>query len=327
MADDYWFGVQTSEPLVVRSPSNMFMLDAVYDPGPLSDLDGLPTVVIRGYLFDEPDTEILGALKGSGLRTDCRTEAEGQNDGLGACEERYACYLRDRAARLSELSTDAFELLLWRRRIRSGPPSLSTAARSLFWAELPSQAGDLTASDLSWRQVPTGEITLRLPDIDSLDLRPEVGPQLSAMLDSGVRAPLGHVLFREAWRVRESNLRSALVIAVAAAETGIKEYVANVAPDAAWLMENLQSPPLTKILTEYLPTLPSRRDDTVLVPAVPSEWRSTLYRAVEARNKVVHGRVVKLDREQVEVILQTTFDLLCFLDYHCGQDWAWPTRS
>src|SRR5205085_9911444 len=113
---------------------------------------------------------------------------------------------------------------------------------------------------------------------------------LTDLLKAEVQAPLGHVLFREAWRLREGNLRSALVMGVAAAETAVKAFIINAAPATSWLIETLQSPPLEKLIRDYLPTLPSKAVGFQTVPPIKKEMRSALKTAVEERNKVVHGR-------------------------------------
>lgn len=111
-------------------------------------------------------------------------------------------------------------------------------------------------------------------------------------------------------------------MAVAAAETGVKEFISSVSPDASWLLENIQSPPLDKILSHYLPTLPSRKNDCTTVPALPKGWRKILLAAVEARNRIVHGRIVELDQDQIATTLDTVLEFLYFLDQHAGYSWA-----
>jgi hypothetical protein len=47
-------------------------------------------------------------------------------------------------------------------------------------------------------------------------------------------------------------MRSAIVLAVAAAEVGFKQFAVKIFPDTAWILEHLQSPPLTKMLDLFL---------------------------------------------------------------------------
>ena len=317
---DHWTGVLTSStPLVVESSRDRFMLEALCDPGPVDCYDYEPDAIFRAYLFDDVSAAVFQVLEG---RDDADETIEDSDDGPEVYCEEYIAYLREAAARINRLSTSALDLLLWRGRIRAGPADLNADPFRLHWVRLTPQDRGSSVHDLGWCQVPFGEMALHLPDMDALDLRTEVAADLSGLLDAHIRAPLGQVLMREAWRNRESNLRSALVMAVAAVETGAKEFVARAAPDAAWLVENLQSPPLHKILADYLPTLPSRCGQADFVPPIPESWRMVLKRGVEDRNKVVHGRDIELDADMIERLLATSLDLLYFLDYHSGYGWA-----
>jgi hypothetical protein len=317
---DHWSYVHRSEPLQVHSPKDHFMMDAFYDPGPVGDLEYKPTVVFRGYLLDDPAKEVLDILRGG--RLSFHGSLEASENGLGIFPAQYANYVRQKAREIGRLSSDAYRLLLWRFRIISGPPDLELNPTSLFWAELPPETAKLTVGDLNWRQVPAGTIWLGLPDIGHLDLRPAVGETLTELLEEGLKSPLGHELLWEARRIRESNWRSALVMGVAAVETSVKEFITQVEPQTAWLLQNMQSPPLHKILKDYLPTLKSAAAGYEKVPSLPKEWRSTFNNAVELRNKIVHGRSVGADDKLIEDLLRTAYELLYFLDYHGGHEWA-----
>jgi hypothetical protein len=76
-----------------------------------------------------------------------------------------------------------------------------------------------------------------------------VGKEVTGSVDE----PIGHVLLREAWANQTENLRSSIVLAVAAAEVGFKQFASIVLPDSDWLLESIQSPPLIKMLTELFP--------------------------------------------------------------------------
>jgi hypothetical protein len=67
-------------------------------------------------------------------------------------------------------------------------------------------------------------------------------------VEAGVEEPLGRQLFREAWSQVGTNPRSALVIGVTAAEVGLKRLIATLVPGTDWLMEEIPTPPVGKIL-------------------------------------------------------------------------------
>jgi hypothetical protein len=74
-------------------------------------------------------------------------------------------------------------------------------------------------------------------------------------VEAGAEEPLARQVFREAWSHIGVNPRSALVIGVSAAEVGLRGLIGTLIPDAKWLVEEIQTPPVGKILRKFLPTL------------------------------------------------------------------------
>lgn len=140
---------------------------------------------------------------------------------------------------------------------------------------------------------------------------------LSTMLATQTREPLHQSLLREASSLRASNPRSALAIVVTAAETAIKSLVGQLAPEASWLVRNLPSPPLAKIVEEYLPTLPH----TVPIKFAP-ELVKGLKIIVTARNELVHGKGIELDDAALERGYAAIRDIVWLCDYFGGIAWA-----
>jgi hypothetical protein len=142
--------------------------------------------------------------------------------------------------------------------------------------------------------------------------------QTSGELDE----PLGHELLREAWANRSENRRSSIVLAVAAAEVGFKQFASKAFPDAAWILENVPSPPLVKMLTKFFPwsKLNLQINGTVATP--PDSVTTELEKAVLLRNEIVHGRGEGLKEQTVDSVLTAVRDLLYFLDALQGQGWA-----
>jgi hypothetical protein len=167
-------------------------------------------------------------------------------------------------------------------------------------------------------------------DCLSMEVSLKVHPQWSVEAEQFVKAeltsdldePLGQELLREAWTNRKENPRSCIVLAVAAAEVGFKQFAANVFPDTAWLLESLQSPPLVKMLTELFPwsKLNVQINGQTLTP--PESVTTTLVKAVKLRNDIVHGRLENLNGRTVTSVLTAVRDLLYFLDAAQGQRWA-----
>ncbi len=145
---------------------------------------------------------------------------------------------------------------------------------------------------------------------------------IATLWRAGEAEPLGHELWREAYGNRKANPRSAAVLAVAAAEVGFKEFVARLVPATAWLLENVQSPPLLKMLTKYLPNLPLRLAPTGRKAHVPTAVRREIDDAIKLRNGLVHVGEREIDQGRLRSILGAVRDLLYLLDAYSGQPWA-----
>jgi hypothetical protein len=136
--------------------------------------------------------------------------------------------------------------------------------------------------------------------------------EIMRKVEAGAEEPLARQLFREASSQIGVNPRSALVIGVAAAEIGLKKLVAALLPGTEWLMEEIPTPPVGKVLRKFLPTLQVRakRND-----GGPED-------AVEHRNKVVHAGKSPPTREELAVMLRAISDLLWMCDIYLGELWA-----
>ena len=108
-------------------------------------------------------------------------------------------------------------------------------------------------------------------------------------VEAGAEEPLARQLFREAWSQIGINPRSALVIGVSAAEIGLKRLISALIPETDWLMQEISTPPVGKVLRKFLPTLQVRAkrvDGGPITP--PRELIRQIEKAVQHRNDVVH---------------------------------------
>jgi len=112
------------------------------------------------------------------------------------------------------------------------------------------------------------------------------------------------------------------VTAVAAAETGVKECIASLVPGAGWLVGELPSPPIVKILREYIKQLPAKCKIDGAVRRPPKDLITKVNKAVEKRNKLVHGNQVEIEFGELRELLAAVSDLLYLLDYYNGHEWA-----
>lgn len=143
--------------------------------------------------------------------------------------------------------------------------------------------------------------------------------EVASLLDASFTQPLCHELWREAWNLQYSRPRSSLVLGVAAAEVGLKQLIAQLAPHAESLVEHMASPPLDVMIRKVMPDLPMKSG---IDPShrCPTSLRKHLVAAVEARNKVVHrGATPTLNLWRA---LHSIREFLYLLDLHAGHDWA-----
>jgi len=146
--------------------------------------------------------------------------------------------------------------------------------------------------------------------------------EMERLIKACENEPLGHELFLEAWELRSNNPRSALIIGMSAAEVGLKQCIGKLVPDAGWLANNVPTPPLDKLLSNYLPMLPAKLkiEGRVLKPS--KMIRSAIRKGIEARNASVHIGTEPPKLPELKELLLAIRDLLYLLDFYCGFEWA-----
>jgi len=173
-----------------------------------------------------------------------------------------------------------------------------------------------------WHAMPhfgdyTRAITTMVIELDNEDLR-----VVESLVTHGGDEPLGHTLLREAWHERFDNPRSALVLGMTAAEVGMKGCIGTLVPQAEWLSIHMPTPPLVKMVSEYLPQLMSVKWSNGDVPTVPKNIRKALADGAEMRNRTAHAGAKPPGWRVLERILVSVHDFLCLLDYYCGHEWT-----
>lgn len=173
-----------------------------------------------------------------------------------------------------------------------------------------------------WEIWPTGETRATFGGYLQTELPSESQSDIQELLDSDRREPLAHALWREAVAQQKANPRSAILIGVAALEVGLKQFAATHIPDADWLLREAPTPPVVKMLSTFLPSLPSldggrqfERPSTATLRIVGE--------AVELRNSIAH-KGVKDDPPDLLVaeVLAVVHGLLWGFDLATGVEWA-----
>jgi hypothetical protein len=150
------------------------------------------------------------------------------------------------------------------------------------------------------------------------------------LANESINEPLSRQLLLEAVELQDSNPRASLVLAVAAAEVGIKQFAggrsASVSED--WLLSELPSPPIHRLWSEdYLGFFTNARtiekpDENSKRQIIPSSLRRVLRQGVDERNKAVHAGAPPPDEEMLTECLAAVNDFLYALDWFAGQEWA-----
>lgn len=134
--------------------------------------------------------------------------------------------------------------------------------------------------------------------------------------------PLSRQIVVDANTQLGENNRAAIALAVAAVEVGVKEFCATNgnAESEAWLLREVASPPLRRLLRDYTVFFTSRR--TTDGRSFPRQLLTTIEQAIEARNRIVHRGDSPPNDEETAAILVAANDVLYLLDWFAGHDWA-----
>jgi len=215
-------------------------------------------------------------------------------------------FIRQTEAELRRATRLVFETVRWRLALRGphDPVQFGTAYWSMDGVEWERLARLTSVSLSDWRP----------PRIDRREA------DVQALVDVEAREPLAHALWHEASQQRSANPRSALLIGISALEVGIKHYAAVCIPDAEWLILEAQSPPIVRLLAEFLPGLQPPQGKGFSAP--DKDTLDTIRKGVHVRNEVTHKGVAALKPGFVDRVLSTVRRLLWQLDAAAGMDWA-----
>jgi hypothetical protein len=140
--------------------------------------------------------------------------------------------------------------------------------------------------------------------------------------EKGITEPLGHELVREAIALASDSPRSSILIMTAALEAAVKIHISNIAPDTAWLMDKLPSPPILKILRDYIPLIHKAKGNEIMYWDKVKPYIKKVQPLIELRNKVAHSGKFSEGAALLEDNLQLVSDLIYLLDVLDGREWA-----
>jgi hypothetical protein len=136
--------------------------------------------------------------------------------------------------------------------------------------------------------------------------------EVVALVEQGASESLERQLFREAWNLRGSFPKAALVIGVAGAEIGFRRLVGKA----------VGRTPITKLLKTHWPhpqSIPTINGIQITASRVLLE---TLLVGIRARNEVVHNGGAAPIPSELREILWNIGQLLWIWDFYLGHVWA-----
>lgn len=202
-------------------------------------------------------------------------------------------------------------LLRWRQDMEARHELIEHA--TLYWG-----VGDVML------HVPTPHVSRTIPTSTGIAWQEADEADLDALWSqAGLGEPLGHELLREAATLAATSPRSSILITATALEAGVKAHCGSVAPDSAWLFENLPSPPVHKVLKSYVPSIHKERGQEVgFWETAFAPLASQVSKLFEVRNKLTHTGTVPADAKSAEEYILLATDLLYGLYVLRGHDWA-----
>jgi hypothetical protein len=287
-------------------------------PAYLEDEKSCLDVFLNKYVRAVPD-EVLDVFRDKGGFA--AKESDTPTDGFQCFPNCYRSFILDLHREMDGIASDIFNTMRWRLGIDGGPLRLTSSPTSMRWHdESPESAQD--AYGFLKHQVPVGISELVVPESQEWTFSGLSRQAVEDLLAKESVQPLHHDLFREAWQNRTVNPRSALVIGIASLETALKTTICELHEPLRWILENLPSPSVDKLLREYLPQLPARNDLNGKVLRPPAQLITAIKKGVEQRNRLVHGREESFSSSALLALLIVIRDVLYLLDYYRGHDWA-----
>jgi len=134
--------------------------------------------------------------------------------------------------------------------------------------------------------------------------------------------PLGHTLLREARDLASTSPRSSILMMTTALETAVKMHISSIAPDTMWLMQEIPSPPIFKVLRDYIPLIHRNRGIELDFWNFVKPLINRVQKLTEVRNKVAHTGKIPDHAGPLQDDFELVLDFLYLLDVLEGHEWA-----
>lgn len=213
--------------------------------------------------------------------------------------------------RSREWAGRALQTLRWQCALPYGPNIEAHLCR-VFWSH----------DGKTWIKCPPetpGRISIRRVYGNSMST---MVSETEAVLNENRQSPLAYGMISEAYSLCGDAPRSALVIGIAALEIAVKDFISTRVPKARWLATKAPTPPVDRMLRDYLPTL--SKD----YPCPPKRVYKLLKEGIELRNEIAHdsddtGSRSPVDTNTVYEVLDAVRDTFWILEMCKGVSRVW----
>jgi hypothetical protein len=261
---------------------------------------------------DEPSSVALPYTLSPGATIDAdRAIPGGHTVPLKIMPAQFQQFILYRSSELSEVIEGFVTTLRWMQR--SAGKLRPYAVVGFAWSR----------DQTTWRPVPHSHL-VRVSMPKGLDNRTRAMSAFRKLWASGEREPLGHELVREAFDIAGTNPRSALLIALSALESGLKEYIQFRVPNSNLILQKLASPPVLTMAQEIIPLIHARLAIKSTELPLTKERKEFLQKWVSQRNLVAHGLKSDIDGDKLIAFLGFVRQFLYTLDTQRGNRWAEP---
>lgn len=257
---------------------------------------------------NELPNEMVGNAKALDYLKNTAKSVERIHIDFGYFPQPFKDFMRNVRFELHDVIKRTVGIFMWRCGIPGGHDPLFNGGMSF------------SLDGKKWNMVPPG-IKIQ-GHAATILLTPErISLSLKKLINNVQDQPVGHQLFREAQFLRNTNPRISIVVAISALEVAVKECVSKLNPNSNWLVENLPSPDVRKLINEYIPKLLCKTTLERVLP-LPKSLNDTIRKGIQIRNQVAHLGRKAPSRESTDEILSAVQDVLWLLDICSEHDWA-----
>ncbi|WP_077338704.1 hypothetical protein [Pseudocolwellia agarivorans] len=132
--------------------------------------------------------------------------------------------------------------------------------------------------------------------------------------------PTGHELLREAKEISSVSVRASLIMGIASVEVRLKDLISSRSPSSEWLIKSIPSPPIPKIISNYLPELFDEYKDEILAFKKTNHC-ILICKQIEKRNITSHTGELP-QSIVIHELLYSVEQFLWFCDFLSGFEWA-----